>query len=230
MSDKPGKRQQRADRNRKKLLNAAMRVFSQKGYHKATLDEICKRASLGKGTVYQYFSNKKGLFLGVADSRLTELGSSIAEAVDGIEDDVARLQTAISAYVQFHAAHRTFYRLLIHEQSSFSNEIRERFRTKYFSHLRTLEDVLRGGMKNGAIKKMSPTGATFALVGMCNATIFRWLMSKKPYPLKKEIPLVLEIFLRGISRQSNRSTPLRLSVKQAKRTKRRDAETQRGGA
>lgn len=199
MGDRPNKRQQRADRNRKKLLSAAMSVFSQKGYHKATLDEICRRANLAKGTIYQHFENKKGLFLGVADSRLGELGSSIAEAVEGIEDDVARIQAAISAYLQFFGAHGSFYGILIHEQSSFAKEIRERLRTKYFSHLRVFEDVLRSGMRSGRIKKMDARSATFGIVGMCNSIIFRWLISHKQYPLKREIPLILEIFLRGIS-------------------------------
>lgn len=198
MAEKPTKREQRAERNRKKLLGAAMKVFSQKGYHKATLDEICRRANLGKGTVYQYFENKKDLFLGIVDSLAADLGSRVETAVGGIEDDFRRLKTAITAYVQFHAAHRSFYRLLIHEESSFDKEIHERFRTKYFSHLRILEDILRRGMKNGEMKKMNVRSTTFALVGMCNSVIFRWLMSERNYSLRKEVPLILEIFLRGI--------------------------------
>lgn len=230
MADKPHKRQQRADRNRKKLLGAAMKVFSQKGYHKATLDEICKRANVAKGTIYQHFSNKKGLFLGLVDSLMTDLGRRVEGAVAEIEDDVIRLRAAISAYVQFSEAHRSFYRLLIHEQSSFSEEIRERFHTRCFSHLEILENVLRGGMKSGKMKKMDPRSAAFGLLGMCNSVIFRWLMSEKRYSLKKEVRLISEIFLWGISRESNRSAPLRRSAEQENRTKRRDAETQRGGA
>ncbi len=199
------KREQRADRNRRKLLRAALKVFSRKGYDRATLDEICRWADLGKGTVYQHFNDKKGLFLAVVDSFAAELGKCIGEAVGGIEDGIRRLEKAVSAYMQFHTAHRSFYRLLIHEESSFAKEIGERFRTKYFFHLRILEDVIHSGMKNGSMKKLDPRSATFALVGMCNLIIFRWLLSEKPYPLNKEIPLVLEIFLRGISTPETRA-------------------------
>ena len=200
MAEKPGKRQQRADRNRKRLLGAAMKVFSQKGYHKATLDEICRQANLGKGTVYQHFGNKKGLFLGLADSRLTELGRHVAEAVQKNSDALGQLRAAISAYVQFFAADRRFYRILTHEQSSFGKEIGERFRTRCFTPIEVLVDVLQTGMKGGKVKKLDPRSAAFALVGMCNLTLYRWLMSDKPYPLDKEIRLIAEIFLTGISR------------------------------
>jgi len=195
---KPGKREKRAEHNRKKLLNAAMAVFSRKGFHKATIDEICRRANLGKGTVYQYFDNKKELFLGIVDSFAADLGKSVESAVGAITDDLKRLETAITAYVQFHAAHRSFYRLLVHEESSFAKEIHQRFRTEYFSHLRILEDILREGMKNAKMKKMNVRSATFALVGICNSVIFRWLLSERNYSLKNEVPVILEIFLRGI--------------------------------
>lgn len=196
------KREQRADRNRSKILTAAMKVFSGKGFHKATLDEICRRADLGKGTIYQHFSNKKDLFLGLMDSSVEDLGKRIADAVGGIEDDIARLRRAVCAYMEFHSAHRSFYRLVIHEESSFAKEIGERIRTKYFSHLRILEDVIRKGMKSGKMKKMNPRTATFALIGMCNLTIFRWLLSEKPYPLEREAGPILKIFLWGIAQQA----------------------------
>lgn len=198
MTRKPGKREKRAEQNRRKLLSAAMTVFSRKGFHKATVDEICHRANLGKGTVYQYFGNKKDLFLGIVDSYAADLGKSVESAVSGISSDLQRLETAITAYVGFHAAHRSFYRLVIHEQSSFAKEIHERFRKEYFAHLRILEDILRSGMKHGKIKKLSVPTATFALVGICNSITFQWLLSEGNYSLKSEVPAILEIFLRGI--------------------------------
>ena len=46
----------------KRILKAAEKVFSRKGYHQATLDEIIQIADTGKGTVYKYFKNKENLF------------------------------------------------------------------------------------------------------------------------------------------------------------------------
>ena len=39
------------------ILNAAKKVFAQKGFEKATLDEIAEEAEFGKGTLYNYFKN-----------------------------------------------------------------------------------------------------------------------------------------------------------------------------
>ena len=42
---------------RQQILDAACKVFSRKGYHRATVDEIIALADTGKGTVYNYFVN-----------------------------------------------------------------------------------------------------------------------------------------------------------------------------
>ena len=47
---------------RELILEAAYDVFSRKGYHRATIDEIIALADTGKGTVYNYFVNKDQLF------------------------------------------------------------------------------------------------------------------------------------------------------------------------
>jgi len=47
---------------RQQILDAAYTVFSRKGYHRATVDEIIALADTGKGTVYNYFVNKEQLF------------------------------------------------------------------------------------------------------------------------------------------------------------------------
>jgi AcrR family transcriptional regulator len=52
---------------REQILQAASAVFSEKGYHRATIKEIATRAGVADGTVYTYFENKTALMLGLLD-------------------------------------------------------------------------------------------------------------------------------------------------------------------
>lgn len=45
-----------------RILDAASRVFAEKGYHEATMDDIAKRLGVSKGAIYLYFSSKEDLF------------------------------------------------------------------------------------------------------------------------------------------------------------------------
>ncbi len=47
------------------ILDAAARIFSQKGYFQAGISEICQAAEISNGALYKYFENKKGLFIAV---------------------------------------------------------------------------------------------------------------------------------------------------------------------
>ncbi len=45
-----------------RILEAANKVFAEKGYHEATMDDIAKRLGVSKGAIYLYFSGKEDLF------------------------------------------------------------------------------------------------------------------------------------------------------------------------
>ncbi len=47
---------------RSRILDAANKVFAEKGYHEATMDDIAKRLGVSKGAIYLYFASKEDLF------------------------------------------------------------------------------------------------------------------------------------------------------------------------
>ena len=47
---------------RSRILDAAYKLFAEKGYHEATMDDIAKRLGVSKGAIYLYFSSKEDLF------------------------------------------------------------------------------------------------------------------------------------------------------------------------
>lgn len=76
---------QRRARTRSALLRAAGRVFAERGYHGATLDDVLVEAGVSRGALYHYFRSKHDLFLALLRERLTA-GLSDAGAVLGGDD------------------------------------------------------------------------------------------------------------------------------------------------
>jgi AcrR family transcriptional regulator len=56
---------------RNQILDAATKVFAEKGFHTTTIKDIAREASIADGTIYNYFENKEALMLGIFD-RLNE--------------------------------------------------------------------------------------------------------------------------------------------------------------
>jgi AcrR family transcriptional regulator len=88
-------RAQAKARTRGQLLDAAARVFAQKGFAGASVEEIAETAGYSFGAVYSNFDSKEQLFLELMSSRLADVARSVTEAVEdgsaGGEEPLARL-------------------------------------------------------------------------------------------------------------------------------------------
>ena len=81
---------------RKQILDAATRVFAEKGFHRATIKEIARVAGIADGTIYTYFASKDEVLLAVLD-RLNETTERRQQFVLGDEQD---LKAFFRAYLQ----------------------------------------------------------------------------------------------------------------------------------
>src|SRR6266704_3908068 len=81
---------------RTQILDAAITVFSEKGFHRATIKEIARVAGIADGTIYTYFASKDEILLAVLD-RLNETTERKQQFVLGSEQD---LKAFFRAYLQ----------------------------------------------------------------------------------------------------------------------------------
>lgn len=61
-------KQERSKQNRDKILEAGLKLFSEKGYYNTTTNEIAKVAGVSIGSLYSYFNDKDAIFLSILDS------------------------------------------------------------------------------------------------------------------------------------------------------------------
>jgi AcrR family transcriptional regulator len=86
---------ERRSRTRKRLLDAAGKVFARRGYEGATLDEITEVAELSKGAVYYNFASKEELFLTLLEERLVERLGDVERVFE--RDDAPQRQSSDAA-------------------------------------------------------------------------------------------------------------------------------------
>lgn len=80
-------RKERQEQTREELVAAAARVFAQRGYHKATVEEIAADAGFSTGAVYSNFGGKEELFLAIADRQVQARVEEIEAVADAAEGD-----------------------------------------------------------------------------------------------------------------------------------------------
>ena len=85
---------------RQRLVRAALKVFTRKGYHGATVREIGRAAGFTQGTIYNYVRSKGDILYLVCDDKVRAHQEAVARAVEGITDPARRLGTALHVLVE----------------------------------------------------------------------------------------------------------------------------------
>ena len=106
----------RVRERRESLINAAIAVFIEKGFHNATVRDIGRAANMTQGTIYNYVSSKDDILYMVCDRIVAEYNEQTRRALDTSHDPVGRVRSAVRAISQGMYRHRREI-LLIYQDS-----------------------------------------------------------------------------------------------------------------
>jgi len=145
---------------RQQILDAAYIVFSRKGYHRATVDEIIALADTGKGTVYNYFVNKEQLFYTLIKERSAPFETILASIVASPELPLQKVETIIKAFLEFYRENADLWRVVMYEvrglgvegYTNFTLEQRDKYQAWFSETIGMIEKVLLEGKEQGVIR------------------------------------------------------------------------------
>ena len=127
-----------------RITKAAVLEFSEKGYSSASINTLVDKLGIAKGSIFQYFGDKKGLFLFIF-TRTTDLVKNRLRIIRDNTDDVeifSRLEKTLWAGINFLKDHPLIYRLylnvLFDSKIPFRDEILLSLRQYSYGYLRTL--------------------------------------------------------------------------------------------
>jgi AcrR family transcriptional regulator len=90
-----------AGERRQQLLDVAGGLFAAHGYHGLSMEQLADAAGVSKPVLYQHFASKRDLYLALVREAVTEMESQVRKALEGTEDNKARVQGSIGAYFDF---------------------------------------------------------------------------------------------------------------------------------
>jgi AcrR family transcriptional regulator len=115
MSSTPRKRLTGEER-RIAILDSALTVFSRRGYHASSIDDIAREAGVSKALIYEHFVSKQDLYAELLEQHAGELFSALAEAIsEAGRSASARLAVGFDAFYGFVEEHRVAWRMLFRE-------------------------------------------------------------------------------------------------------------------
>jgi AcrR family transcriptional regulator len=183
---------------RDKILQAALEIFAEKGYHRALVDDIVRASRTSKGAVYHHFPNKEALFLALVDQFSARLAEAMAAAIGGAHGALGKVQAALTAGLETFSRHRELARILLLESVSLGPayqskrlEVHERFAS-------LIQAYLDDAVAEGSIPPLDTRVATLAWLGAVNEVVIQWLYRGRPDLMTEAVPALTPLLLRSI--------------------------------
>lgn len=113
----PPRRRLTAEERRAGILDAALAVFSARGYHQSSIDDIAREAGISKALIYEHFESKQSLYADLLERNARELFERLSAALSGMEPEpgAARMAAGLDAFFAFVEERRDAWRILFRD-------------------------------------------------------------------------------------------------------------------
>ena len=158
---------------RKKILEAAATVFSQKGFHQATMEEIAKEAGVAKGTLYYNFDNKSKLFAATVTEGMEEIIGEVKKELASELPFKEHFRKLIRSNFLSYLKYRDLSTIVFNELTSgVGSDVLEEIGKVRLRYIDFISDLLGEGQKRGYLKvvdeRLAAVGIIGFLDGLCN--------------------------------------------------------------
>lgn len=183
-----------------RILDAAVKVFSQKGFYNAKVSDVAKVADVADGTIYLYFKNKDDLLVSLFEhsmERFFQQASQHLSHITGPEDKLRQFIHLHLTTVQKNQELAQVMQIELRSSTKFMTEYRAE---KFFEYLKLIEDIIIAGQNQGLFKKsLNPAIVRRAFFGAVDELALEWvLMKKKRYTVQEAADNLSQMILDGI--------------------------------
>jgi TetR/AcrR family transcriptional regulator len=183
------------------IFQAAIDVFSEKGFDKATMDDIAARANVAKGTIYYHFKSKEELFLFLVEEGVELLREGVDSKLSQDMAPAEKLELIVREQVSFFGRYSDFCVILLRE--AWGGEERQlEFRKMIRSYMLLIEEVIKEGIDIGVFHDINPENAAAGIFGMISISALHILLGHKPYVEEELFDDMRKMAFGGILKQA----------------------------
>ncbi|MDR6549734.1 TetR/AcrR family transcriptional regulator [Paenibacillus qinlingensis] len=181
------------------ILEGALKVFAENGFHKSQVSRIAKEAGVADGTIYLYFKKKEDILTSLFQEKLGELVEKFNQAVR----ESTSAKDALRKICEIHFSelenniHMAYLTQIELRQSDL--ELRKEIGLALKRYIILIENILEKGKNDGSFRSNLDVKLVRLLIfGGMDEVVTSWLISGQKYSLTAQVGPTLDFFLRGI--------------------------------
>jgi AcrR family transcriptional regulator len=176
---------------------AALKVFSSKGYHKTTMSEVAMEAGFGKGTLYWYWNSKEELYFALVEESHNEFMALVRNAAEREGNALEKLLWLGNEVIDLHYRHRDYtklsWKMRAEEAEAFSPEYVERLHSNSGEIKEKLEEIISQGIEEGLLPQVDPYYLACMLLGLMEGMEIQWLEDPDSFDLRAAMQMVMQL-------------------------------------
>lgn len=171
--------QQRSEETRTKIMDAAIKLFSTRGFSAASVDDICEEAGISKGAFYHHFETKQALFLALLDGWLQTIDSAIGASKDKTAPETFMQMTEAFPYLFQTAGEGLPMFLEFWLQASRDKTIWDASIAPYRRYHKYFTTLIKKGVEEGSFVEVDPELTSRMIVATAMGLLLQSLLDPK---------------------------------------------------
>ncbi|WP_229055051.1 TetR/AcrR family transcriptional regulator [Aeromicrobium sp. Leaf350] len=177
------------------LLEVALAVFVEQGYHAASMDEIAERAGVSKPVLYQHFPGKLDLYLALIQSACDTVIGAVREALASTQDNRRRVRATIELWFEYVARDDAPVRLVFESDLTSDPEVRDQLDRVTTESASAVAEVIS---EDTGLPQEAAHLLAVALVSMGQVSARHWLDSQSTVSREDATRMLATLAWRGI--------------------------------
>ncbi len=181
------------------IFAEAVRIFKEKGYHAASVQDIADAVGLQKGSLYHYISSKEELLLKIFERSTGALTQRLQEILASDLSPTDKLRQAIDAHLVALTTQLDLYTVYLSERRMLTGRIHSQVRTEAERTARLLEQIIQAGIDTGDFRATDSKMAAHAILGMCN-WLYQWYSPSGRLTAEQIASIFSDLVIRGLKK------------------------------
>jgi AcrR family transcriptional regulator len=179
---------------RETILDAAVQLFAEYGYHAAPLRDIARIAGIQAASIYHHFPNKQALLVEIMQTHLRRLNERLEYILREYDEPLQRLNEAIANHIRLHTSYKAEFFIIDTELRALEGDQRGYIIALRDTYDTLLQELLRDGMERGVFRESDVKVTSYAIIAMCTEVAV-WLRPGGRLTVQQ----VIEIYSRMIT-------------------------------
>lgn len=184
----------------KQIIDAAVVVIAENGYHASQVSKIAKKAGVADGTIYLYFKNKEDILVSVFEEKM---GQFIEEIEKGISDKQTandKLLTLIMLHFRQLADNHHLATVTQLELRQSDPELRWKINKVLKPYLLVIDSIIKEGVEENIFRdNLNIQLVRQMIFGTLDETVTNWVMKERKYDLVAQADDVHALLTKGLS-------------------------------